>query len=399
MRIALTGATGLLGRNLLYEFIKQHIDRLDDLAIVVLGRDKASQPIGDRVQAMVMEDGIPYLSVRGSQVDEIRDFIKSKVAFVDMDLGQDALGISSDAFGKLKSAQIDCFFHMAASTAFSDSQEASDFLVQTNVQGTARVLELASQLNIGELCYIGTAYCFRKASGVVKPDYIDDVESSDGWRSVYERSKLQAEIQVRNLARNHRMRCRYFRPTFLCGRLIEEPLGAISKFEGLYAWAGYFLRLKMKALRDCTDKYGTTARLDMRILYNPKSTFNMTPVDYAAKVIYQVCTQGHPGDSYHVANGQAASHTMFLPAMLEALGIEGVSLVEQMPEDLNRMELLYYRTVGKAFGPFMTIEPVVFDVNNLLEVLHNARLSCPAVDRKNFDVLMEYAKKRDFGLK
>lgn len=34
MKIAITGATGLLGRNVLFEFLKQHIARLDTLVVV-----------------------------------------------------------------------------------------------------------------------------------------------------------------------------------------------------------------------------------------------------------------------------------------------------------------------------------------------------------------------------
>ena len=39
MRIALTGVTGLLGRNLLFEFIRQHEHDLDNLEIFILGRN------------------------------------------------------------------------------------------------------------------------------------------------------------------------------------------------------------------------------------------------------------------------------------------------------------------------------------------------------------------------
>lgn len=45
MKIAITGATGLLGRNVLFEFLKQHIAQLDMLEVIVLGRDKNEQAL------------------------------------------------------------------------------------------------------------------------------------------------------------------------------------------------------------------------------------------------------------------------------------------------------------------------------------------------------------------
>jgi nucleoside-diphosphate-sugar epimerase len=38
MRVALTGATGFLGRNLLFEIVKRNLQALDRLQVVVLGR-------------------------------------------------------------------------------------------------------------------------------------------------------------------------------------------------------------------------------------------------------------------------------------------------------------------------------------------------------------------------
>lgn len=42
MRVVVTGATGLLGRNFVFEVIKQNIHRLDQVEIILLGRPDSS---------------------------------------------------------------------------------------------------------------------------------------------------------------------------------------------------------------------------------------------------------------------------------------------------------------------------------------------------------------------
>ena len=52
MRIAMTGATSLLGRNLLFEIIKQNINDLDKLEIIVLGKEKNGKNLSRRIKLL-----------------------------------------------------------------------------------------------------------------------------------------------------------------------------------------------------------------------------------------------------------------------------------------------------------------------------------------------------------
>jgi hypothetical protein len=69
-----------------------------------------------------------------------------------------------------------------------------------------------------------------------------------------------------------------------------------------------------------------------------------------------------------------------------------------VPEKKNEYEALYYATVGQIYTPYIVTEPVTFDTSSVADTLTAASLQCPRVDRQNFNVLMQYAKERSFGL-
>lgn len=52
MRIAMTGATSLLGRNLFFEIIKQNTSDLENLEIIVLGKEKNGKNLSRRIKLL-----------------------------------------------------------------------------------------------------------------------------------------------------------------------------------------------------------------------------------------------------------------------------------------------------------------------------------------------------------
>lgn len=394
MRIAITGATGLLGRNLLFEIIKQNINNLDSVEIIVLGRNKDGTHIGDRIKEIVLTDGIAYMSASKNCIESIKRYCKSGIKSIYIDLDKAKLDMEREDFNLLKSKPIDSFFHIAALTDFRDTPEVVSALKRTNIYGTQQILELAETLKVGEFCYVGSAYSCGTMSGNIKPDYVN---GNQMFRNPYEVSKLEAENIVRKFSKKTKTKCRFFRPSTICGRLIETHVGTINKFDVFYAWAAFFLRMKSKKLKTWEDRYKNSVNMDIRIHYSLKSGLNIVPADYAAKVIYHLCAQKDPGESYHLVNNQETPHDLYIKLTLKTLNILGTKHVDQSPKNMNTLEKLYYRTVGKVFTPYITSEPMLFDISSLTNVLHKANLSCPPVDESNFLVLMDYAKKHDFG--
>lgn len=395
LRVAMTGATGLLGRNLLFEFLKQHFNDLDSLEIFILGRSKSDNSIEQRIKSIVLSDGVEYIAISDNeQIEKLKRYCNSGIHYIDIDLNENKLDIKQDDFKKLKVAPIDFFFHIAALTDFRDTPGVAEALKRTNVYGTKQTLQLVSVLKVNEFCYVGSAYSCGSASGVIPPDYID---FNQKFRNPYELTKLEAEILVREFAKKTGTKCRFFRPSTICGRLIEKPFGAVSKFDVFYAWGAFFLRIKLK--KTGAIKYDDTISMDMRVCYSLKSGLNIVPSDYAAKVLYQVCLQNATGESFYLTNSHETPHHCYIPCMSRIINIGGMKHVDDIPEDMNEMERFYYKTVGKIFTPYVTSEPMLFDIGNTKDLLVRANnIACPPVDEKNFCIIYEYAKKYNFGI-
>jgi len=117
-------------------------------------------------------------------------------------------------------------------------------------------------------------------------------------------------------------------------------MGTTPKFDVFYSWAGFFLRAKIHALGDRADKYADPWSCDCRIAYNIASGLNIVPVDFAAKVIYEICVHDYPGVSYHLVNEAHTPHSTYIPFMLNSIGVVGTSVVSQQPSNLNEFEKL-----------------------------------------------------------
>jgi nucleoside-diphosphate-sugar epimerase len=86
MRVALTGATGFLGRNLLFEIVKRHLGALDRLEVLVLGRSRGEVPLGQRIRAIVLGDGLDYLGLTGGGPPDMIEGILRAITPVPLDL-------------------------------------------------------------------------------------------------------------------------------------------------------------------------------------------------------------------------------------------------------------------------------------------------------------------------
>ncbi len=396
MRVVLTGATGLLGRNILFEFIKKNSGVLDRLQVLILGRSKRGHCLSDRVRDILLTDGSKYIGLTEESNEEFLEFCEHNVQCIEMDLELDDLGLDDRAIQMLQAEPIDFFFHSAAMTDLRDTPAVRSALENANVRGTERLLSLAASLELREFCYIGSAYSCGVARGVIRPDSADLAQD---FRNPYERTKLEGEAFVRQFEKTTGIKCRYFRPSVICGRLIEPPLGSVSKFDVLYAWGAFFLQLKSQMLKPGQDLYRKPCTLSLRMASNPKGGLNIVPVDFVAKAIHEVCASHTDQTLFHIANKEETSHRLYATLILDALNIKSCEFVDHIPANQNSIEKLYYRTVGRVFTPYVRSEPMLFDTSNLDHLLKKAHLQCPRVNAENLRILIDYAKAHDFGLK
>ena len=139
--------------------------------------------------------------------------------------------------------------------------------------------------------------------------------------------------------------------------------------------------------------------LDIRICANPAGGLNIVPADFVVKAMYEVCRQNDPGESYHLVNDEATPNEVFMAAVLESLNISGVRIVDRIPEKMTPLESLYYRTVGTMYTPYITSEPMLFATRRAWRrPCAGPSSTCPPADRGISSILMDFAKKCDFGL-
>lgn len=395
MRIAITGATGLLGRNLLFEIIKQKFDNLENIELLILGRSHPTTSLHDRILDILIYDGLDYLDIEQNQRKKALAKINAAITPIPFDLAQDNLGISNEYLPHLKTKPIDHFFHVAALTDFRSDNTTKAKLEEVNVRGTQRILNLINNLCVDQLVYVGSAYSCGSKTGLVKPDYVNLKEV---FRNPYEETKLRAEVLMREFSRKKNIKIKVFRPSTIAGRLIEKPIGRINKFDVFYGWAAFFLRYKLKQIKNISNLYSESCEIPIRLRFNPQGGLNIIPADYAAKVMYGISMEDGQFDSYHLANNVQTPNQLYGDTTFEALKITGYQYVAEEPKDKNKIEEMYYRTVGKIFTPYGISDEIIFDVSNLTEFTKKSGLICPVINRENYLKLLKYAMDNYFGI-
>ncbi|TAD98996.1 MAG: NAD-dependent epimerase/dehydratase family protein, partial [Bacteroidetes bacterium] len=277
MRIALTGATGFLGRHLLFEFAKQYFFQLDQLQILIFGRSHKNSSLADRIKEIFNTEFEDYLGISSAEIQEkINSFLEKNTQYVDIQLDS-SFPISQNNFQKIKDLPIDHFFHLAAMPDLRNSPEADKETFQTNVVGTTNLLNLVNLLTVKEFDYVGTAYVCGKNKGLLAPDFMN---LQGEFHNPYEKSKLQAEILVKEFAEKKGLTYKIFRPSVISGRLLEKELGKTNRFNVFYEIFAFLFSEKLLKTKSLSKALTEEFYLPLRAVFDSNSGINIVPVDY-----------------------------------------------------------------------------------------------------------------------
>lgn len=395
MRIAITGATGLLGRNLLFEILKHNLTNLDNLEILFFGRKTKTSSLEDRIKDIIDNDGNQYIGINENTNPNLKTAIYKSIYPIEFDLINSNLGISSTHINHLKNNKIDYFFHLASLSDFRMDQHIINKLKAINIDGTNNILNLITELQVSEIIYTGSAY----SCGIDKTESNpSEILLNAKFRNYYEESKLIGESIIKEFAIKNKLRYRIFRPVGICGRLIEKPIGCTNKYDLFYAWAAFFLREKLKHYKTLENIYDKPFNMPIRIAFNKNAGLNIVPADYTAKIIHNACINNDPNISYHIASKNDISHDFYLPLILRELNIIGVEFVDNEPNNKkNAFEMLYYKSIGKIYTPYLLMGHCNFNIDNLIEI-NKSSVPYLEINKSNFMDLIRFAKERFFGL-
>ena len=391
MRIGLTGTTGLLGRNIFFEILKNCFTTNEPLEIIVFGKNILTTKLKERIRSILEEDGIHYIGIK--DIEKLLD----KITTVHCDLSQDGLAIPFDNLKYLQIKKIDIFIHSGALTDFRNSPEVAVNLQNINVKGTERLLKLLSITGVKTFIYISSAYACGSKSGKIFPDYSNTEEV---FRNPYEKTKLLAELVVQKFAKEFKFNYKIIRPSTIAGRLIESPIGMTPKFDIFYAWTAFFLRIKLAFIKNPLNIFEEEMLISARIAFCRETGLNIVPADYAAKVIWGIANSQTKDIFFHITNPTDTMNIDYTSWALKSIGISGFEIVDQEPENKNKIEKFYYKTVGKIFTPYaMAKEKVFLNRGTTEKIEEKLGIKCPTIDKGSFDKLMTFAKSKHFGLK
>ena len=387
----MTGATGLLGRNVLFECLHRFRHDLSALHVTVLGADRHGATVVERVHDILLDDGMQYLSISSIPKRQLQAWSATNLRGVCASLEASGLGLTDEGVSALADRPYDHVLHIASDTDFRAKPAVVDRLRAVNLEGTRRLLRVLAELEHRAVTYVGTAYSCGATSGVIAPDLI---RMDQEFRNPYEKVKLEAECEVRDYAARTGTPLYVFRPSTICGRLIHPALGRLRNFNVFYAYGGLLARFREKLTG--TPVPQGRLELPLRLPIVPERGLNIVPVDYAAKVMVEVLERGAAG-SYHLVNDTDTLNDDYIRVINESLKIDGVEMVNEHPNDLNPFEGFLYRFLVPIFAPYCNAEPTSFSTANLSGMLDDVG-RCPPVCGTNLDLLIAYAQSRNFGV-
>jgi nucleoside-diphosphate-sugar epimerase len=368
--ILLTGVTGLLGRHVLYELLREIVAGRLSPVIFLLVRDKGSASAEERLLSVFDTPSLP----RDLAAWDVRG-LASHIRIIEADMR------SPDLREKIEEqlpvhGSILCV-NMAASTNLFANDQAIKEIYENNFHGTTNLFQSLRSYS-KKFIFVSTAYATGLRSGFIVNEI--DRKALLRFRTPYEYYKHLTENELVHLASLTGDEIQILRPSVICGRLVDAPLHFTSKFDVFYGWGKYFFRMK---------ESGRKERL--RVFINADSGLNVVPVDYAAKAVVRAMRLRII--ELNLAHSRCIPHRNYLSSILDAVGYKGVEFVDEMPENLSRSERLYYSTAGAAFTPYLTSPSHEFDTRVLREIMNDA--AEPDVEH-SFPGLIGYAMDHGF---
>jgi thioester reductase-like protein len=361
--VVLSGATGFLGGEVLARLL---VDRDEPVYVLVRAGDAAAarRRLRDTLTEL-LGDPEPW---------------SHRAIAVPADLTRDALGLSPHRLDWLAD-RCAWMVHCAASVSFTLGMDESR---SVNVEGTRRMLDLASLAErrgiLRCFTHVSTAYVAGTHDGTFAER---DIDLGQGHRNPYERTKLEAELAVRE--RSGSLPVQVMRPSIVVG---DSQSGWTPAFNVLY-WP-------LKAFARGSYPMLPASRT---------SPVDVVPVDYVADALLEL--GGRPGTTYHLTASDRAS------TVGELVELAGEHLRRPTPRLLppNIYRRLLHPVLvrtgderrrralrrSEPFFPYFAMG-TRYDNSDARAALEPQGIAAPRLTTY-FERLIEYAQRADWGRK
>lgn len=363
--VLLTGATGFVGRELLWRLARRPGDR-----VICLLRGKDDADAAARL-ARVLDLARP---------EPLTAEQKSRVTAVRGDLTEEELGLSPRQRDEL-AGTITRVIHDAATVDWATPLETAR---RINVDGTRRVVELAKVAQtrgiLRRFDYISTCHVCGQRRGSIPEESLDD---RYGFFNNYEQSKFEAE----RLVRASGLPFATFRLSSVVG---DSRTGYSSTFKVMY-WP-----LKM-----------LSRGMAWVVPADRRGIVDIVPVDYVCEALEILSAEpSQRGATFHLAAGPDYSSTIgeLLDLGVKRFRVRPPKLVPPKVFFYAVRPLLYLLTWGKrremlrkgrVYVPYFAFR-APFDTSRARAVLEPRGLRPPLV-QDYFQKLIDYAIASDWG--
>lgn len=363
--VLLTGATGFLGRHILWDLLNQS----SDTTVACVLRPGRGSPERRLQRTLAAAAG------------RIPSDARERCVAVDGDLGDEQLIADPTTRARLV-CEVDRVVHCAAAVQFDTSLSKARAV---NVGGTRNVLRFAadahSQGRLQRVDHFSTAYVAGRAQGLVMEDELVPTT----FTNTYEQTKWEAEQLVREHQRD--LPITIFRPSIVVG---DSKTGYTSNFRVLY-WP----------LKTLASGLAIVAPLD------PKGIVDLVPVDYVVDAFRVLSSNDASlGRCYHLAAGPVGERTCgdLLDAAVELFDVRRPFLISPRISYSVVRPLLYATLWGKRrpllrqaeqYFPYFAYR-ASFDTSVVTADLAGSGVEPPAV-ADYFTTIVQYCIDTNWG--
>jgi nucleoside-diphosphate-sugar epimerase len=364
--ILLTGATGILGSHILFELLSLFSERKIKGRIVLLVRPDRRHTAEERVKNVLTSDSTPELLKRIPLSDLLKNIVVVDSGLKEFSAKMLPEGISAYTV-----------IHAASSVNLGHGDEQAREIEENNYFGTIHLLEELSS-RTSRFVFVSTAYSSGHRHGEIDNDFL----SADGYnfRNPYELYKNRTEKYIEQFCNSRWIEWKIIRPSIICGRLIDPPYYAISRFLVFYLFARYAMAIQNRLKES-----------QLRLQVPEKSVINIVPVDYVAKAL--VSSLDDTVTQLNVVHQQNVSCRTLFKSGFELINFNDYTFIDDMPESVTPVEKMLYTTVGDQLGPYINTPEHHFNTSLLQGLLPDIRI--PSVE-DHFSRLLEFAVSQKF---
>jgi len=362
INVILTGGTGTLGSQIIYELLK-----LENIKTIFLPvRQKNGKSPISRIKAILESDAAPEF------IFENKGDVLKKIKVLDMDTFFKPEGF-------LLKTENNFFIHSAGSVNLSTNTSQKEIIYNGIFEFTKDVYDTFSNF-ITKFTYISTAFSIGNIGGLIDNDYHN--KKSPKYRNFYEEYKHLTEKFLLQKGKEDNLDIQILRPSVLGGNIFKKSTYFISNYMVYYLLGKFFYKNPLQ-------------ENSIRIAANFKTGLNIIPVDYVAKVIANVFQQKI--EQLNIVHPKSTNIVSGMSKIIKTVGFNNFTFLNSssgglLLEGKNRLENIYYKTIGLHLNQYLISEPYEYDTQ-LLE-------SIVPIPKYNIEDYLEdtirYAKIRKF---